>query len=252
MKDILNMNWKLCFENWAKKLSVAVFLLHAGLIGAQTVAPSAIPPPQNTPYAGTMAIEVDLTDLDRKIMPVRQTLPVQPGLLTLLYPRWIPGTHPPTGSVSRMAGLQITANGKPVQWTRDTVDGFAFHLSVPPDAKVLEINFQHLSPVSPASGRVVMTPEIIGLQWNTVVLYPAGYFVSGIQARASAKLPPGWQKPRRWMWPGAMATGSNSNPSAWRLWWILRCGRASTPGALNLTRHGPRRLPLHLPPHLSL
>lgn len=199
------MSWKLSFENWAKKLSgataakaassvsVAVFLLHLGLTGAQTLVPSAVPPPQNTPYAGTMAIEVDLTDLDRKIMPVRQTLPVQPGPLTLLYPRWIPGTHSPTGSVSRMAGLQITAHGKLVQWTRDTVDGFAFHLSVPPGATLLEIAFQHLSPVSPASGRVVMTPEIIGLQWNTVVLYPAGYFVSGIQTRASAKLPTGWQ-----------------------------------------------------------
>ena len=71
-------------------------------VGAQT-----IPPPSNTPYAGTLSIEVDLTDLDRKIMPVRQTLPVVAGPLTLLYPRWIPGTHSPTGSVTRMAGLQI-------------------------------------------------------------------------------------------------------------------------------------------------
>jgi predicted metalloprotease with PDZ domain len=166
----------------------AVFSLHIGLLHAQTV-----PPPQNIPFPGTLTVDVDLTDLDRKVMPVRQTLPVQPGPLTLLYPQWIPGTHSATGSVGKMAGLQITAHGKPVAWTRDTVDVFAFHLTVPPGATVLDIAFQHLSPVSSASGRVVMTQEIIGLQWNTVVLYPAGYFVSGIQARASAKLPPGWQ-----------------------------------------------------------
>ncbi len=171
--------------------AVAAFTLlsvHTGMLHAQT-----IPPPQNRPYPGTMSVEVDLTDLDRKIMPVRQSLPVQPGPLTLLYPRWIPGTHSATGNVSRMAGLQITAHGKAVEWKRDPVDVFAFHLTVPTDATVLEIAFQHLSPVSPSSGRVVMTQEIIGLQWNTVVLYPAGYFVSGIEARASAKLPAGWQ-----------------------------------------------------------
>lgn len=188
--------WTANVGRWARRLASAaaaaslstVVSLHVGMLHAQT-----IPPPQNTPYAGTLSVEVDLTDLDRKIMPVRETLPVQPGPLTLLYPRWIPGTHSPTGSVSRMAGLQITANGNPVQWTRDAVDVFAFHLTVPPGATVLNIEFQHLSPVSPASGRVVMTPEIIGLQWDTVALYPAGYFVSGIQARPSAKLPTGWQ-----------------------------------------------------------
>jgi predicted metalloprotease with PDZ domain len=199
------MDWNLIFGRWAKRLagavaaktasrfSLAAFLLHVGMATSQTLASPTIPLPQNTAYPGTISIEVDLTDLDRKIMPVRQTLPVQPGPLTLLYPRWIPGTHSPTGSVSRMAGLQITANGKPVEWKRDPVDVFAFHLTVPAGAALLNIEFQHLSPVSPASGRVVMTPEIIGLQWNTVVLYPAGYFVSGIQTRASAKLPTGWQ-----------------------------------------------------------
>jgi predicted metalloprotease with PDZ domain len=205
MKERLTMHWNAFFGKpaklWAGVISgaalptllSAVFSLHVAPLVAQTQALPAIPAPQNTPYLGTMSVEVDLTDLDRKIMPVRQILPVQPGPLTLLYPRWIPGTHSPTGSVSKMAGLQITANGKPVAWTRDTVDVFAFHLTVPQGATTLDIAFQHLSPVSPASGRVVMTPEIIGLQWNTVVLYPAGYFVGGIQARASARLPAGWQ-----------------------------------------------------------
>ena len=178
---------------WAKAFATAL-ALQCGFAFAQTTpsAVAAIPVPQNTPYAGTMAVEVDLTDLDRKIMQVRQTLPVRAGPLTLLYPRWLPGTHSPRGSVSQMAGLQITGNGKPIEWVRDTLDVFAFHLSVPAGVDRLKISFQHLSPVSQATGRVVMTPEIIGLQWNAVVLYPAGYFVSGIQTKASAKLPTGW------------------------------------------------------------
>ena len=184
------MTFTFSFGRWIKALATAL-ALNFGFASAQTA--PAIPPPLDTPYVGTMAIEVDLTDLDRKIMPVRQTLPVRAGPLTLLYPRWLPGTHSPRGSVSQMAGLQITGNGKPIEWKRDTLDVFAFHLTVPAGVDTLKISFQHLSPVSQSTGRVVMTPEIIGLQWNAVVLYPAGHFVSGIQTKASAKLPTGWQ-----------------------------------------------------------
>ncbi len=178
---------------WAKALT-ATLALNCGLALAQT-APSAssIPAPQNTPYAGTMAVEVDLTDLDRKIMQVRQVIPVKAGPLTLLYPQWLPGTHAPRGRVALLSGLQITADGKPLAWTRDPVDVFAFHLTVPQGVASLNLQFQHLSPVTNATGRVVMTPEIIGLQWNTVVLYPAGHFASAITVKPSAKLPTDWK-----------------------------------------------------------
>jgi predicted metalloprotease with PDZ domain len=55
------------------------------------------------------------------------------------------------------------------------------------------VSFQYLSPVSEATGRVVMTPEIVGLQWNTVLLYPSGYAASAIPVRASARLPHDWK-----------------------------------------------------------
>ena len=155
--------------------------------------PRDIPAPKETPYAGTILLDVDLTDLDHKVMEVRETLPVKPGPLTLLYPRWLPGNHSPTGSVSKLAGLQIMANGKPLEWKRDTVDMHAFHLDVPAGVSTLNLSYQYLSPLTNANGRVVMTPEIIGLQWNTVVLYPAGHASNSIQTRASARVPAGWQ-----------------------------------------------------------
>ena len=170
----------------------------AGFALSQTTAPTAsaihaTPKPLNTPYIGTLAVEVDLTDLDRKIMQVRQVIPVAAGPLTLLYPQWLPGTHSPRGRVQRLSGLQITADGKPLAWTRDPVDVFAFHVTVPSGVASLNVVFQHLSPVTGASERVVITPEIIGLQWNAVVLYPAGHYASAIAVKASAKLPTDWK-----------------------------------------------------------
>lgn len=153
----------------------------------------AVPKPASQAYAGVITLDVDLTDLERKIMEVRESLPAKPGPLTLLYPRWIPGTHSPTGSISQLAGLHITANGRELEWRRDTLDIYAFHLDVPAGVSTLDLRFQYLSPVSEASGRVVMTPEIIGLQWNAVVLYPAGHDASAIQVRPSARLPRDWK-----------------------------------------------------------
>ena len=81
----------------------------------------------------------------------------------------------------------------PVSWTRDPVDVFAFHMDVPNGASSLEIDFQYLSPVEGKEGRVVMTPAMLNLQWNSVVLYPAGYFSRGITVNPSVTLPAGWK-----------------------------------------------------------
>ena len=52
-------------------------------------------------YPGIIGLEIDVSDLDHKIMTVHQTLPVTPGHLVLLYPQWIPGSHSPIGNTSR-------------------------------------------------------------------------------------------------------------------------------------------------------
>ncbi len=78
-----------------------------------------------------ITLSVDLTDAPRKILHATEELPVQPGPLTVVYPKWIPGEHGPTGPIENMAGFLITADGKPVEWQRDNVDMTAFHLTVP-------------------------------------------------------------------------------------------------------------------------
>src|SRR5579871_1576775 len=76
-----------------------------------------------------MSLAVDATDSPRKILHAHLTLhDVSPGPLTLVYPKWIPGEHAPSGPVVNFAGLKISANGQPVRWTRDSVDMFAFHV----------------------------------------------------------------------------------------------------------------------------
>ena len=160
--------------------------------------PSAMPPmtqpPQDVAYApGALKLVVDATDLDRRIVRVRETIPVAgPGPVTLLYPQWLPGDHEPDGPIDMLSGLVITANGQRVEWVRDTVDAYAFHVVAPAGAKALDLAFDYVSPVSDRVGRVTVTPEMANLQWNTVALYPAGYFARRVPVDASVKFPEGW------------------------------------------------------------
>jgi predicted metalloprotease with PDZ domain len=155
--------------------------------------PPPIAAPVDTPYPGVIDLMVDVTDINRRIVSVREAIPIEPGELTLLYPKWIPGNHSPTGPISKVAGLVVTAKGKRINWVRDRVDVYAFHVNVPSGVKTLDVEFQYLAPIRPQEGRISISGEIADLAWNTVVLYPAGHFARRILFAPSIKLPQGWQ-----------------------------------------------------------
>ncbi|MBN6102919.1 M61 family metallopeptidase [Xanthomonas sp. CFBP 8703] len=165
-------------------------LLLAATVAFQASAQTA--PPQDVPFAGTLKIDVDATDLAHRIFRVRTTMPAAPGPMTLLYPQWIPGNHSPTGPIDKLAGLVIKANGQVLPWKRDQFDVYAFKVEVPQGASEIVAEFQFLSSQGDGQGRVMMTPELLNLQWNTTALYPAGYYARNIKAQASVTLPPGW------------------------------------------------------------
>ncbi|RZJ29054.1 MAG: peptidase M61, partial [Brevundimonas sp.] len=144
---------------------------------ALPVALAPIPTPRDAPYPGVIGIELDATDIDRRIVSVKQTIPVTaPGPLVLLYPEWIPGNHGPVGPVDDIADLQITANGQPLRWVRNTVQTTAFQVEVPAGVSSLEVTFKWLTPIDGSQGRVVITDEMLNIQWEKALLYPAGYY----------------------------------------------------------------------------
>ena len=167
--------------------AVWAVLLVTGVVRAEK------PAPADVEYPGTLKLAVDATDLEHRIFRVREEIPVSGGELTLLYPQWLPGNHAPRGPIDKFAGLAFTIDGKPLAWTRDSTDVYAFRLVVPQGATKLVAEFEFLSPLDPAQGRIVMTPDMLNLQWNTVALYPAGHYASRITFAPSVKLPAGWQ-----------------------------------------------------------
>ncbi|MGV3577626.1 M61 family metallopeptidase [Brevundimonas sp.] len=151
-----------------------------------------IPAPTQETYPGVIRYEVDATDLDHRVISVRQTIPVASRSLTLLYPKYLPGNHADSGPIQLFAGLTITANGQRVEWRRDAVDPYAFHIDVPEGAAEIVAEFQWLTQSDNANWRVVMTPSIVNMEWEKALLYPAGYRSTGITFAPSIKLPEGW------------------------------------------------------------
>src|SRR5438552_1037305 len=163
------------------------------LTAASATYAEVIPAPVGVRFPGTIELAVDATDVNKRIVRVRETVPVKPGRMTLLYPQWIPGAHAPGSSITLLAGLKFSGAGKRIVWKRDPLNMHAFHVEVPSGVDSLDAEFQYLSPLQSSQGRIVVTADMLGLQWHTVVLYPAGFRADGVAIRPSLSLPAGWQ-----------------------------------------------------------
>src|ERR1700688_4957989 len=101
--------------------------------GPSPIAPAVpIAAPKDQTYSGEIRLAVDASDLERRIVRVHETLSGVSTDTVLLYPKWLPGTHAPEGTIDRLAGIKITANGAPVSWSRDPVDVTRFTCIRPP------------------------------------------------------------------------------------------------------------------------
>jgi predicted metalloprotease with PDZ domain len=173
---------------------VALVATLVGVAGSVARAVEISPAPQDMPYPGVITLKVDATDIEHHIFAVHESIPVKPGVLTLLYPQWLPGNHAPRGPIDSLAGLMMSIDGRRVDWARDPVNIYAFQVEVPAGANQLDLEFQYAAPLVPGEGRTIMvTPEMLGLEWNTVVLYPAGYYASRIEVAPELTVPQGWE-----------------------------------------------------------
>lgn len=171
----------------------------ASWFGAATLALSApILAASATAEPGTVALTVRLPNPGQKLLYVHESLPVASGPLTLYYPKWIPGDHSPDGPIEQLMGLMFSANGQRIAWQRDELDRFAFHLVVPAGVTQLDVDFQF-----PGMERV--TPNLMGVSWDQVALYRAGYPTKALIYQPTLVIPADWR------YASALETAKNDN-----------------------------------------
>ena len=136
----------------------------------------------------SIPLTVDATKTQQKLLYVDEVIPVKPGALTLYYPKWIPGEHGPNGPINSVSGLKFEGNGNAIPWRRDLKDVFTFHLDIPAGVSQLDVNFDFIEPEGYSA-----TDKLMILEWNDVLLYPAGTPAEQQSYRATLKLPDGWK-----------------------------------------------------------
>jgi predicted metalloprotease with PDZ domain len=168
--------------------SLALRGLTLGLWLASCLAQSASAP-------GPIRLSVDATEAQRKIFHVHMLMPAAAGDLTLYFVKWIPGEHSPSGQITNLVGLKISAGGHPIAWQRDPVDMFAFHCTVPQGVDALDIGFDYVSPTEAFDfqGGVSATANSAIVNWNQMLLYPKGWAAGELTFAAELRLPDGWK-----------------------------------------------------------
>ncbi|HLY76107.1 MAG TPA: M61 family peptidase [Planctomycetota bacterium] len=169
------------------------FILRAVLVALGTMGAGSAEsePPRK---ARAIEIQVDASDAARRIFHARLVIPCDPGPLTLLYPKWIPGEHGPTGPLADMAGFRIKAGGKTVAWRRDDLDLHAIHCEVPAESGNVEVTLDYLAPPPGTEGLVSAqaSAQLAVFHWNQMLVYPKGGSMGEIEFQPSLVLPQGW------------------------------------------------------------
>jgi len=143
--------------------------------------------------APTLTLAVDASEAPRGLLHARLTVPVGPGPLALSYPKWLPGEHGPTGPIVDLVGLTLTAAGTIVPWSRDSIDMYTFHCTVPSGARTLEARYDFLLPSGGQfSSGASFTEQLVLLSWNQVMLSPKGLPSDSVLVSPSLTLPSGW------------------------------------------------------------
>jgi predicted metalloprotease with PDZ domain len=140
-------------------------------------------------------IHVDMRQAPQRILHARLEMPVDPGPLTLLYPKYMPGEHGPTGPIAELVGLVIKGNGERIAWNRDSRDVFTFYVDVPTGVSELEIELDYLPPrsVGMFGNGPATSDQLAVMSWNTLLLYPAAASIHDLIYRPSLTLPAGWK-----------------------------------------------------------
>jgi predicted metalloprotease with PDZ domain len=136
-----------------------------------------------------VTLVVDASQAARGIARVHETIPVSGGTVKLVYPKWIPGEHGPTGPLNNLVSMRFSASGKTLGWRRDTIDLYGFHVDVPSGARTIDADFMILM----NSDATMATHTLAIINWNRYILYTDGINSHDYFVKPSIVLPAGWE-----------------------------------------------------------
>ena len=144
--------------------------------------------------AQSIRLHIDLVDAPRNIYHAHLQIPAHAGEMRLVFPKWIPGNHRPSGPIGALTGIHMEAAGHALAWQRDNIDMYEFHVNVPAGVDTLDVSLDAITTLDSAGGGgPAASSNILDLNWNAVLLYPQGAKSDDVSFTPSVTLPAGWR-----------------------------------------------------------
>ena len=144
--------------------------------------------------AQAIRLHVDLTDAPRNIYHAHLRIPVQAGEVSLVFPKWIPGNHRPSGPIGALTGIRVEGAGQALPWQRDEIEMYEFHVNVPAGVSSIDVSLDAITTLDSAGARgPAASSSVLDLNWNAVLLYPKGARSDDVMFAPSVTLPAGWK-----------------------------------------------------------
>jgi len=134
-----------------------------------------------------ITLSVNAIMVPQYVVHSHEVIPARAGAATFYYPKWIPGHHRPVGMIGTLTDLHFVVNGQDIPWRRDDVEMTAFHLTLPPGTRQVEIDLDEMERAGEAG-----TANFSRISWDELLLYPAGMPTDDIPIRADLTIPNGW------------------------------------------------------------
>jgi predicted metalloprotease with PDZ domain len=139
--------------------------------------------------ANPMTLVLDARDASRGLMYSHMSIPASAGEFSFVYPKWIPGEHGPTGPLNDISEIRVRADGHALEWRRDPVDLYRFHVNVPAGVSRIDVDFTVLVN---APGDTMASKNVAVINWNRDLFYQANVNSHDYYVKPSIILPRGW------------------------------------------------------------
>lgn len=148
-----------------------------------------------------MTVEVDATDIARRLVHTTITIPdaMAPDgePLDLRYVEWTPGNHNPSGPIQNVVDFVVLDDqGNTLAWRRGEDSVFSHVVPAAP-AGDITVRFSYIAnqpTVNSRSSDTYGLPTMGGLNWNTVLVYPAGMDRATLKVTPTLRYPSSWKE----------------------------------------------------------
>ena len=147
--------------------------------------------------ASDLQITLDATNISRKLVQSAITINGGDDSLSVLFPKWIPGLHGPSGPIENLAGFKVfDHSGAPIQWERDFMEPFRFNVFGSAAQYPITVTLSYIcnQPTDLSWGSdCTGTPTMAVINWNPVTVYPEGLITRNLTVLPRLILPQGWK-----------------------------------------------------------